>query len=351
MLTIEIQQPQVDSEKKFYRALMVLSKALNVSFSVEHGSAAHEESPYLAVRELEAQARDLVSKRLLDLLKQLSGRLQLSKAKDDSPFTLKGATFINPKTGKLLSRKEWNRIVADLERVFKRIFSEPEELIARKAIALGKILQGLPKTQAQLASWKKLQSRVSKTDLGTSTYARALEYAERSAAEYITKLSSTARSSIATTIIEAQKNSWASRKLQQKLFDKFAELNRDWRRIAETEIAYNMNNGLVLAELDDAEDGEDVFMSAVTAANACPWCKKNLNGRVVVMRPSAVVDGAVQIDGTTYEAVWPGKSNVGRSQDEWWTAIPAHPHCRCTWSRYYPEIEGALRRRGIKIRT
>ncbi|WP_175787437.1 hypothetical protein [Burkholderia anthina] len=124
--------------------------------------------------------------------------------------------------------------------------------------------------------------------------------------------------------------------LQTTLFDEFATLNRDWRRIALTEVGENAGQGLIAS----LKPGSRVQRMEVYKG-ACPFCKK-INGMVfTVVDPTAKdKDGVTQ--------VWPGKTNIGRSgaarkrvgseliprtaAELWW--VPAgtvHPHCRGTW--------------------
>lgn len=127
-----------------------------------------------------------------------------------------------------------------------------------------------------------------------------------------------------------------SESLQSKLFDEFATLNRDWRRIALTEAAENANQGM---------------MSTITPGSrvkrieqykgACPFCKR-IDGVVMT------VVAADKPDKNGDTEVWPGKTNIGRSSaknkrvgDElverlpselWWIAAGTqHPHCRGGW--------------------
>ena len=70
---------------------------------------------------------------------------------------------------------------------------------------------------------------------------------------------------------QAQQERITSRKLDERLFDTFSELNRDWRRIAETETATNFNNGYLLTELDKAPDDKPVLMRGISGGGACPF--------------------------------------------------------------------------------
>lgn len=131
--------------------------------------------------------------------------------------------------------------------------------------------------------------------------------------------------------------SGTSQSLQTKLFDEFAALNRDWRRIAVTEAGENANQGLIASLPVNSK-----VKRMERYAGACPFCR-SIDGRVMT-----VVDpDKPNRDGDT--EVWVGKTNVGRSaspnrktdtgmvergaNERWW--IPAgtvHPHCRGMWS-------------------
>jgi hypothetical protein len=124
--------------------------------------------------------------------------------------------------------------------------------------------------------------------------------------------------------------------LQTQLFDEFAALNRDWRRIALTEVGDNAGNGLIAS----LKPGTRV--RRIEQYNgACAFCRK-INGAVLT-----VVDPAKK-DKNWDTEVWVGKSNVGRSgakrkrvddelversDAELWkiAAGTIHPHCRGSW--------------------
>jgi hypothetical protein len=124
--------------------------------------------------------------------------------------------------------------------------------------------------------------------------------------------------------------------LQQNLFDTFADLNRDWRRIATTEVGDAAGNGLIAS----LKPGTKV-RRIEQYHGACPFCKK-IHGMVFT-----VVDPGKR-DKDWDAEVWVGKTNIGRSgaarkrvgdefvprtDAEMWK-VPAgtvHPHCRGTW--------------------
>lgn len=124
--------------------------------------------------------------------------------------------------------------------------------------------------------------------------------------------------------------------LQTKLFDAFADFNRDWRRIAVTEVGEMANQGFIAG----LEPGKKV-KRVEQYLGACPFCLK-IDGVVAL-----VVDPR-KADKNWDTEIWAGKDNVGRSaspykrvggalvkrSDEELWKLPAglaHPHCRGTW--------------------
>jgi hypothetical protein len=131
------------------------------------------------------------------------------------------------------------------------------------------------------------------------------------------------------TLLTGIKNRQSHTELRETLFDKFGAMNRDWRRIAETEIASSMNTGQLLTELERAREGEPVFMRGVSSSEACPWCRNRVDGQVVVLvdTPPSGGGDTVMVAGKPYTAIWPGKDNYGRARRDWWVAAGTqHPH-------------------------
>ena len=168
--------------------------------------------------------------------------------------------------------------------------------------------------------------------------AAAFDYGQAHCAELIVALTDALRHKIKQTILTHEHEVYLGERspaLQTLLFDEFAELNRDWRRIAVTEAGEMMNQGVIAS----MEPGTQV--KRIEMYDACPFCAK-IHGRVltVVAPDQDAKDGDTQ--------VWVGKTNVGRSAsprkrvgdllierepDElWWVAAGVqHPHCRGNW--------------------
>ena len=133
--------------------------------------------------------------------------------------------------------------------------------------------------------------------------------------------------------------------LQQRLFEEFDSLNRDWRRIAVTEAGEMANQG-VIASLPPESKVRRIEMYR----GACPFCRK-MDGRI--FRVTAASDP--KKDGV--KDVWAGKTNIGRSSapnkrvgnilvertaaERWWAAAGVqHPHCRGRWEPMAAALPG-----------
>lgn len=169
-----------------------------------------------------------------------------------------------------------------------------------------------------------------------------MEFGMLRCSELIVELSAGLRSRIKKSILEhqfkaLQHDPVATREnLQQKLFDSFGQANRDWRRIAVTEIGEMCNQGMIASLVPGSR-----VRRIEQYKGACPFCKK-IDGAVM----NVVAPSDPKKDGTT--DVWVGKNNIGRSSaprkrigdvlierlpaERWW--VPAgtvHPHCRGVW--------------------
>ncbi len=174
--------------------------------------------------------------------------------------------------------------------------------------------------------------------------AHILRFAAAQTANLITNLTETQRTKIKSVVLNGvrritlgdRQGSWQT--LGQELFDTFADLNRDWRRIAITETGNVTNSGFIAAlPLGEQVRREEAYRGA------CRFCQA-IRGQIL----RVVADDHEPKDWDTQ--VWPSKNNVGRSAsprkrvdgalmprspEEMWS-IPAgtvHPNCRGSWSR------------------
>ena len=339
-IILELKNLNVNPAKKYVKAIESLTKALGYDSERQQ----KEVSPFKSVRDLENLSKNRVESHLLKLYNMIVSKwIGTEKAQTD-PFVLSGRIFLNPKTGKPLTKKQWAVIKREILQVFNYIYSFEEERIASHALALGKVLKGMSIKDSLSMGYKKIKSAVDATmkKLEGPLWNNSVDFAQQHAGELIVDLTQTQYKKIHDTIQTSIKNRQSHTELKKNLFERFGEMNRDWRRIAETEIGNAQNNGQLITELERADKDEVVFMRGVSSSGACPFCRGEVDGKVVVLLPEPPEGGGDQvvIEGTTYTAIWPGKDNYGRRRADWWvSASTQHPHCRCTWVKYVPGFE------------
>lgn len=339
---IEVRDAHVRTGAKYEATLDALSKALGYDSERQQ----KEISPFRAVRDLEMICKNRVEEGLLKLYEDIrSTWFRIEKASKNSPFVLSGRIFINPRTGKPLTVGDWATIKRDVLKAFDYLYAYEEERIALHALSLGKVIKGMPLDKQLTATYKSIKPAVddAMSKLTGPEWQNTLDFAQQEAGAMIVELKQRQYKAIHDTIQNSIKQRATHGQLEEALFDRFGAMNRDWRRIAETEIGNAQNNGQLVTELQRRKPGESyVFMKGISSSEACPWCRHEVDGKIVVLLEEAPDSGgdSVEVDGENYTAIWPGKSNYGRSRANWWvSAGTQHPHCRCTWVKHIPGFE------------
>jgi hypothetical protein len=156
-----------------------------------------------------------------------------------------------------------------------------------------------------------------------------------------------------------------ARRLDSQLFQEFGILNRDWRRVAVTEVGNMVNEGVIGALPVGA-----TVKRLEHYEGACPFCRE-IDGLVMVV----VSPSKPNKDG--WKEVWEGKTNYGRSaspykreaghlvkrppEEMYWPAAGLqHPSCRGHWfvinsgaerdSRTRDFVAELLRKRGLVVK-
>ena len=349
-IVVTIKNPLIDSKTKLLKVVQSLSKAMRLQVAEEINK--REVSPYRAVRDSEKRIEkqmDEALMQLFDAIRKTWIGSALIKAAEIDPFKLKKIR-INPKTGKPLTRKEWSEIQSSLDKVLKRIFKQQEDYISKRSIALGKILATMPAEERLNSSLDAIESKYNLDALWHDDYLKnVVNWADVNTAQYVTDLTARSRKNVVSTLVSAEKNQLSSKEMEKQLFDTFSSMNRDWRRIAETEHASNVTNGLLTTELHN-NNNEAKLMQGVSMGNACQFCQSHINGKVVALVATAPAEGdSVEINGKQYTAIWPGKNNVGRARADWWVCAPAHPHCKCSFVPYEEGFDKYLDQLKTKI--
>lgn len=231
------------------------------------------------------------------------------------------------------------------------------EWLATKSSLMGKVQANMDAAATAPQADKILAALPSTVDAALQVFQMrpaqrlALEFGAVRCAENVRALTESVRHQLRGTIMQHAEEQMLKvpgvpgEALQTRLFDQFAEMNRDWRRIAVTEAGECQLNGYIAA----LPPGTKV-KRVEQYANACSFCR-TLDGKVVTV----VSPDEKYKDGEN--SVWVGKNNVGRSasprkrvgnvlvprtpDEMWWVpAGTAHPHCRGRWVRVLQDEPG-----------
>lgn len=222
------------------------------------------------------------------------------------------------------------------------ITSEAQWLATRSAL-MGRVQTSLNAKEAQaLKLAAALPSTVAEAERRfklTPAQVETLRYANAHAGENVRAFQEDARHALRALIVRRARDRAIGQErgsLQTELHDRFAILNRDWRRIAVTEAGEAANQGYIAS----LEPGQQV-KRVEQYRGACPFCRK-IDGAIATI----VSPDKPDKDGDT--EIWVGKDNVGRSaaprkrvgdelvprsaDEMWWLpAGLAHPNCRGRW--------------------
>ena len=264
-------------------------------------------------------------------------------------FTHKGKILYNPSTGEPIKQSDWNKFVGNLEKFLNRNLQDTEKKIILESKSLSKILDRMLKYNSLEAvknlrlnelsyhgksfDWisenvKNMQN-VFGESLTRQEQAR-IEVMTQSASQKVTNISDKMRGDIKQILIDGVKNKQSKGQVSQSLFDKMVGDNRDFQRIADTEIQNAFNNSFVLEEVYNTEEGKKTYFRRIEVidANTCPKCKA-INGKIAVWSDKPLSDEISKDKNADY-VIWEGKEGF-----EWECPLSVkHPYCRGTWARY-----------------
>lgn len=296
-----------------------------------------------------------------DLVIRYFGLPEITVMSKSENLTWKGRVIYSPENGEPIKKSEWDLFVKTLEKFLNRNIANAAEKIVLDGAALGKILDRILKTNTLEAVQKmrlnslkyanktfdwisdsvKNMKNVSGDFLSRSDYAR-IQIMRDSAAEKITRISEDMKSDIRQVLIDGALEHKSKGQVSQMIFDKMIGHNRDFQRIADTEIQRASTNAFVKEEVQKAEDGEKVYFRRVEVVddNTCEYCKR-INGKIAVWSDVPLSSGAVK-DSHAELAIWEGKEWSGKklTRIEDAPVSICHPWCRGVWIRHYPEFDG-----------
>jgi hypothetical protein len=290
-----------------------------------------------------------------------------SKAVDDTPLKYRNKVVFNPETGKPISRKEFDQIIRAIEKFLNRRLDTAGRRIVLDSVALGRILgrklQDMPSSEVRKLGLGQVTHKKKSVDWIADNMAwlddmhgklkpeekermqahyegmeRFVDLAEQTMANRISKMEEAVKYDIRDSIIHGVMERQSRREVAQDLFNRFGALNRDWNRIAETEIVETSNNAFLKEVAATAATGEKVYFRRVEMRDAfvCKYCEK-IRGKVALWSEVPLADDAIESDPYAEAAIWEGKTTAGRRASNYWMpAGTVHPYCRGSWERWIP---------------
>ncbi len=283
----------------------------------------------------------------------LPKRTVMSKSES---LSYKGKILYYPETGEPIKKADWDKFVKNLEKFLNRNIQDAEKKIILESSSLGKILnrmlkyntlEAVKKTQLDNLKyhgkdfdWISDNIKNMKTIFGDALDRKELSRIEmltQSAAIKVTNVTEKMRGEIKQILVDGIKARKSKGQVSQDLFDKMVGDNRDFQRLADTEIQNSVNNAFIREEVYNSKESEKVYFQRIEVVddNTCPFCKR-MNGKIAVWSDKPLKDQKSK-DSVADFVIWEGKEWSGQ-KDDVCTGV-FHPFCRGTWTRYYPDLD------------
>jgi hypothetical protein len=370
---------------KMLKAIRAMSKSLGVPVSVETKGKVHGHEPYLypIQQELANRWADYYSPIIQSVYYAAAAALELprvevetmKKAIDDdvlrykgrigkilSIFGYKGRIVYNPETGQPISVRDFNNLVDAIQKFLDRNTKDAAKRIVLDSTAIGKLLKRIARysTDREMKNLKldSLKYRGKTFDwirddfknlehvLGepfTRSEAARYQVAADYVGQLVTRTNDNIRNEIKQTVLNGIREHRSKGQVSQDLFNRLGSMNRDWKRIADTEIVNTANLAGILEDVHNAPEGEKVYFKRYELPGCCEKCAE-VKGKVVLWSDAPLADERIK-DEHADIAIWEGKP-----QEKGRTVLVTgtlHPNCRGGWVLWDAKSADAT---GAKIR-
>lgn len=353
----------INKYEKMEKAVQCLSKALRVPIGIEKSEKLGEGFVFKAQEDLTKKWDkffDDYTKSVYEFVTSYFGlpkaeSTTVKKAISDDVLTHKGKVLYECESGKPIKKADWDKFVKNLEKFMNKNLKDSEKKIILNSTALSKVLNRMLQYNTfdavkQLPlidlnyndksfDWISDSVKNMQNAFGNSFSRQEqvrIEIMQQSAGLKITNIDNKMRSDIQTILIDGVKNRKSKSDVSQMLFDKMTGDNRDFKRLADTEMQNAFNNGFVREEVYNTPEGEKTYFQRVEVIddNTCPFCRK-MNGKIAVWSDTPLPSQKAN-DGIADFVIWEGKEWSGEKDDVCTGAF--HPWCRGAWIRYYPLV-------------
>lgn len=267
--------------------------------------------------------------------------LQESNVITKANVIYKGKVLYAPETGTPLNKSDLDKLVKAIVKVLNKNRAVGEKMVTESQV-LGRLLEKYYK--ANKTSSKKMSLDDMKFDeiANKNIYSQfdidslqkqKIELYKDSAAQRISGIEDSMINDVKQILIDGCKNEKSKNEVSQDLFNKIGGANRDWKKIADTEIQTNLNNAYIQENVKQAEPGESVYFQRMEVIDdrTCDFCKK-MHGEIVKYSNVSLESDSIE-DKYASKAIWQGKEWSGGKNEI--VNGPFHPHCRGVWLRWY----------------
>jgi hypothetical protein len=346
-----------NKEAKMLKAIRTISNKLGVPVSLERKTKPHGQEPYLygIQQELADQWIGYYSSILKKVYNTVISALELPcvevetmrKAIGDSDFLrYRGKVLYNPETGQPISNRDFDNLIESIQNFLNRNTKNVAKQILLDSATIEKLLKRIARysTAADMEKLKleSLKYRGKTFDWIRSDFKNLVNvmgepFSRSEMARYqvatdyvgqlVTKTNDNIRNEIKDTVLNGIRDKRTKGQVSQDLFNRLGSMNRDWKRIADTEIVNTSNLAGILEDVNSAPEGEKVYFKRYELPGCCPKCAA-VNGKIVLWSDTPLASDKIKDDNTDV-AIWEGKP-----QEKGKTALVTgtlHPNCRGGW--------------------
>ncbi|MEM9423623.1 MAG: hypothetical protein AAF975_02395 [Spirochaetota bacterium] len=275
----------------------------------------------------------------------------------------KGTLVYDPESGRPIKKKEFAKLLAAIRGYIDKYALNAEEIVLTPEI-IGRIIgrsyingDDYEKLAALEFERNKVQYRgYNFTDISADLEGIRrifnpsdkelvrIEYAVDNAAHLLQRASDGLIEDVRKIVTESVIKQSSKRKTAETLRMRLGEYNRDWLKIANTELVDAHCNGIVAEIAASTPLGEPVLLERLELYDiaVCDVCAK-FNHQIAML-----VEGERDFDTAPESSlaevmIWDGKNNHRRKKADWWLSIGTiHPNCRGSW-RYISKEDAANR--------
>ena len=281
-----------------------------------------------------------------------------STEKSQDPLIWRGRIVFDPETGQTINRGDFDKLLDALKKYAARNNVSPEELILTPEI-IGRIIG---RAYSNGDDYEKLidlefsKDRVSyrghdfmellqhvrnlsclrkMLDLNDRDVAR-IEYARDNAAYLLQRASDELIQEVRRIVTAATIKKLSKRDTARELRERLGAYNRDFLKIANTELNDAHCNAVVSELAANTPEGQPVLLERMEMHDmaVCEVCRR-FNGTVAMLVEGERDDDTAPEDSPASVLIWAGKTNYRRKRAEWWLPIgTVHPCCRGNWRPY-----------------